>query len=149
MKDVDGFSNRNLTVSRRTISHMIEFRVIRLIFLQHVVNSCEQHPGNGDDRFLVAPPLFQCEVTAADFRELFGTNGVKCALNKQGLDIGPARLILVVFLFPALSLFCGVSPAQEQRCFEVGNTDISTPISEITPMAEKAWIPGAVATMLI
>ena len=99
--------------------------------------------------FFMCPPPFQCEVTAADFRKLLGLNGAQSALNKQGLDIGPARLILVVFLFPALSLFCGVSPAQEQRCFEVGNTDISTPISEITPMAEKAWIPGAVATMLI
>ena len=49
---------------------------------------------------------------------------------------------------PALSLFCGVSPAQEQRCFEVGNTDISTPISEIMPIAAKDWIPGADITRL-
>lgn len=133
---------------RRTVCFAIEFRIVRLIFLEHIVNGGQEHPGNGDDRFLVAPPLFQCEVTAADFGKLFRSDGAQSALNKQGLDIGPAMLILVVFLFPALSLFCGVSPAQEQRCFEVGNTDISTPISEMMPMAEKAWIPGAVATML-
>ena len=43
-------------------------------------------------------------------------------------------------------MFCGVRPAQEHRCFEVGNTDISTPISEITPIEAKVWIPCTVVT---
>ena len=55
----------------------------------------------------------------------------------------------VVFFFPALSLFCGVRPAQEQRCLDEGNTDISTPISEIIPIAAKLWIPGTVETRSI
>ena len=74
---------------RRTVCFAVEFRIVKLIFLEHIVNGGQEHPGNGDDRFLVAPPLFQCEVTAADFRKLLGPNGAQSTLNKQGLDIGP------------------------------------------------------------
>jgi len=50
-------------------------------------------------------------------------------------------------LLPALSLFCGVSPAHEHRCLAVKNTDISTPISDIIAIAEKGFlIPGTVDT---
>ena len=38
--------------------------------------------------------------------------------ERRRLDVAPARLILVVFFFPALSLFCGVRPARSKRCFE-------------------------------
>ncbi len=38
-------------------------------------------------------------------------------VGSKRLMYAPARLILVVFFFPALSLFCGISPAQEQQCF--------------------------------
>jgi hypothetical protein len=61
----------------------------------------------------------------------------------------PARVIRVVFSFPALSLFCGTNPAQEHRCFAVGNTDISTLISEIIEIAEINWIPGTVKSSSI
>ena len=133
---------------RRAVSFAVEFRIVRFILLEHIVNGGQEHSGNGNNCFLVSPPLFQSQVTAADFWELFGSDGAQSTLNKQRLDVGPGTADFGGFFFPALSLFCGVSPAQEQRCLEVGNTDISTPISEITPMAEKAWIPGAVATML-
>lgn len=73
----------------RTVGYAVEFRIVRLIFLEHIVNGGQEHPGNGDDRLLMSPPLFQCEVTAADFRKLLGPNGAQSALNKQGLDIGP------------------------------------------------------------
>ncbi len=46
----------------------------------------------------------------------------------------------VVFFLQAISLFCGVRPAHEQRCLEVGNTDISTPLSESFPIAAKVCI---------
>lgn len=36
----------------------------------------------------------------------------------------------------------------EDKCFEEGNTDISTPISAITEIAEKVWIPGTDITRL-
>lgn len=58
-------------------------------FLEHIVNGREQHPCNGDDCLLVAPALFNGKVTAMDFREPFGFNGEKSALNKQRLDVGP------------------------------------------------------------
>jgi hypothetical protein len=41
------------------------------------------------------------------------------------LMYAPARLLLVVFFFSGTFI---VSPAQEQKCFEVEKTDISTPI---------------------
>src|SRR5574344_222359 len=74
---------------------------------------------------------------------------VSAHCTSKGLIYAPALLILVVFFFPALSLFCGVRPAQEQRCFEDGNTDISAPISESTPIAAKERIPGTVEMRLI
>ena len=92
--------------------------------------------------------FFECKIAIADFREFFSTNRAERTLHQQGLDIGPGSADSGGFLFSAFSLFCGVSPAQEQRCFEVGNTDISTPISEMMPIAAKDWIPGAVITRL-
>jgi hypothetical protein len=41
---------------------------------------------------------------------------------------------------PEISLFLGVSPAQEHKYFAVLNTDISTPISEIIAIAEKKFL---------
>ena len=77
-------------MSRWTIGIAVEFRIVRLIFLEHIVNGGEQHPGNSDDRFLVSPALFQSKVTAADFRKLFGANSIKRTLNEQRLEIGPS-----------------------------------------------------------
>ena len=88
----------------RAVGYAVEFRIVRLIFLEHIV-AVRSILAMAMIAFFMCPPLFQCEVTAADFRKLLGLNGAQSALNKQGLDIGPARLILVVFLFPALSLF--------------------------------------------
>ena len=44
--------------------------------------------GNGDDGFLVSPPLFQREITAADFRKLLGADGTQSALHKQRFNVG-------------------------------------------------------------
>lgn len=84
----------------RTVGYAVEFRIVRLIFLEHIVNGSQEHPGNSDDGFLVAPSLFQGKVTAANFRELLGTSGVKGALNKQGLDVGPCPADSGGFLLP-------------------------------------------------
>ena len=40
-----------------------------------IVDSCKEHPGNGDDGFLVTSALFESEIAISDFRELFGSNG--------------------------------------------------------------------------
>ena len=68
----------------------VEFRVERLILLEHIVDDREQHPGNGDDSLFVPSALFECEVTVADFRELFGTNRTEGALYQQWLDVSPS-----------------------------------------------------------
>ena len=89
MDDVDGFLKRNLTMRRRAVSFAVEFRIVRFILLEHIVNGGQEHSGNGDNCFLVSPPLFQSQVTAADFWKLLGPDGTQSALNEQRLDIGP------------------------------------------------------------
>ena len=46
---------------RRPVALAVEFRIVRLILLEHIVDGREQHPGNGDDDFL------EGEITIADF----------------------------------------------------------------------------------
>ena len=77
LDDVDSFLKRNLAVCRRPVGFAVEFRIVRLIFLEHIVNGCEGHSGNSNDSFLVTPPLFQSEVTVAHFRKLFGPYGAQ------------------------------------------------------------------------
>ena len=137
LQNEDGFFHRNLTVCRRSVALSVEFRVVRLVLLEHIVDRRKEHSGNGNNGFLVPTALFESQVAITDFRELLGTNGTERTLNKQWLDVSTGSTDSGGFLL------CGVSPAQEQRCFEVGNTDISTPISEIMPIAAKDWIPGA------
>ena len=62
-------------MSRWPVAHAVEFRVVRFVLLEHIVDSCKEHPGNGDDGFLVTSALFESEIAVADFRELFGSNG--------------------------------------------------------------------------
>ena len=73
----------------RPVSLAIEVWIIRLIFLEHIVNGCQKHSGNSDDGFFVSPPLFQSKVTAADFRKLLGSDGAQSALDEQRLDVSP------------------------------------------------------------
>ena len=61
----------------------VEFRIVRLVLLEHVVNGREQHPGNGDNGFLVSPAFLECKIAIADFWKLLGTNRTESALNKQ------------------------------------------------------------------
>lgn len=73
---------------RRSVCFAVELRIIRLIFLEHIVNGSQKHSCDSDNRFLVAPAFFQGEVTAADFWELLSPNGTQSTLNEKGLDIG-------------------------------------------------------------
>ena len=103
----------------------------------------------GDNRLFMPTAFFKIVVAVKDFGIYFP--GFYCgegALNKERLDIGPSPADSGGLFLSGALIVLRRSPAQEQRCFEVGNTDISTPISEMIPIAEKAWIPGAVATML-
>ena len=73
---------------RWPVTFAVELRIVRLIFLKHVVNGGEQHPGNGDDCFLVATAFLESKVAIADFWEFLGTNRIEGALNKQRFDVG-------------------------------------------------------------
>ena len=90
LEDEDGFFHGNFPMCRWPIILAVEFRVVRLILLEHIVDDREQHPGNGDDSLFVPSALFECEVTVADFRELFGTNRTEGALYQQWLDVSPS-----------------------------------------------------------
>ena len=72
----------------RSVSLPIKFRIVRLIFLEYVVNSRQEHSSNGDDCFLVATAFLESKVAIADFWEFFGTNRIEGALNKQRFDVG-------------------------------------------------------------
>ena len=133
---------------RWPVALAVEFRVCTVRSFEHIVDSCKEHPGNGDDGFLVTSALFESEIAISDFWELFGTNRTEGALNEQRLDVSTCPADSGGFLLPGTFIVLRRKPAQEQRCFEVGNTDISTPISEIMPIAAKDWIPGAVITRL-
>ena len=75
LENEDGFFHGNFPVSRWPVAHAVEFRDVGFILLEHIVDSCKEHPGNGDDGFLVTPALFESEIAISDFRELFGSNG--------------------------------------------------------------------------
>lgn len=142
------FLHRNRTVSRRNISFAVKLSVVRLILLQNVVDGRQQHPSNGNNSFLVTSALLNRKIPIADFRIALNPNSTECALNQQWLNVSARSGNSGSLFLPALSLFCGVSPAHEHKCLEEGNTDISTPISAITEMAEKVWIPSTDITRL-
>ena len=52
----------------RTVSLAVRLRVIRFVLLEDVVDGGQQHSGNGDDGFLVASTLFECNIAISDFR---------------------------------------------------------------------------------
>ena len=53
LEDEDSLVNRDFTVQRGTVSLAVEHRVIGLVLLENVVDSGQQHPGNGNDSLLV------------------------------------------------------------------------------------------------
>ena len=87
-------------MSRRSVYLPIELRIVRFIFLEHVVNGGEQHSGNGNNGFLVSPAFLEREIAVADFRELLGTNRIEGALHKQRLDVGSGPADSGGFLLP-------------------------------------------------
>lgn len=47
-------------VCRWSVALAVKFGIVRFIFLEHIVDDREQHPGDGDNGFLVATTLFEC-----------------------------------------------------------------------------------------
>ena len=75
---------------RWPVTFAVELRVVRLVLLEHVVNSREQHPGNGDNGLFMSPALLECKIAIADFRKFLGANRIEGALNKKWLDVSPS-----------------------------------------------------------
>ena len=57
---------------------------MRLVFLEYVVNSSEQHSGNSNDCFLVSPTFLKSEIAVLYFGELLCTNGTLHHNRKHG-----------------------------------------------------------------
>ena len=78
----------------------VKLGVVRLILLQDVVDGSQQHPGDGDNGFLVAAPLFDSLITISDFRVFVAFDGGQSALNQNRLDISPSTADAGSFLLP-------------------------------------------------
>ena len=85
---------------RRAVALAVKFRIVRFVFLEDVVDGGQQHSGNGDDGFLVASTLFECNIAISDFRELPSTDSTKGTLNKKRLDVGSSPTDSGSFLLP-------------------------------------------------
>ena len=85
---------------RRAVALTVKFRIVRFVFLEDVVDGGQQHSGNGDDGFLVASTLFECNIAISDFRELPSTDSTKGTLNKKRLDVGSSPTDSGSFLLP-------------------------------------------------
>ena len=88
LEDEDGFIHRNLTVCGWPVALSIAFGVVRLVPLEHIVDSRKEHSGNDNDGLFVTPTLFEREVAISDFREFLCADSAKSALNKQRFDVG-------------------------------------------------------------
>ncbi len=102
-----------------------------------MVNTIEQHVCNGYNRFFMSAALLNMVITDFKVRTLFTFDCSIRTLTNKGLMYTPARETRTDFFFPALSLFCGVSPVQEYTCLEEGKTGISGPISASIAIAVK------------
>ena len=90
---------------RRPVALAVEFRIVRLILLEHIIDGREQHPGNGDDGFL------EGEITIADFWEPLSFNDGKSAWNKQWFDVGSGPADSGGFLLPSTFIILRRKPS--------------------------------------
>ena len=82
LKDEDGLCNGNFPVCRRSVSLAVELRGVRFIFLEHIVDGREQHPGDGDNGLFMSPAFLECKIAIADFRKFFGANCIEGTLHQ-------------------------------------------------------------------
>ena len=65
-----------------TVRLAIDLRIIWFVLLKYVVNSREEHSGNGNNSFLVSPAVLESQITVPHFGELFGTDSAKGTLDE-------------------------------------------------------------------
>ena len=97
-QEVNRLHNR---IKCRSIRLAIQLWTIGLIFVEHVVDGCKEHSGNGDNRLFVTATLFDSQVTVSDFRMLVGGDNSIGALNQKRLDVSPGFTDPAGFLFAA------------------------------------------------
>ena len=85
---------------RWPVTFAVELRVVRLVLLEYVVNSCKEHPGNGDDGLFMSPAFLECKIAITDFRKFLGANRIEGALNKKWLDVSTGPADSCGFLLP-------------------------------------------------
>ena len=85
----------------------------------------------------MTPALFESQVAVMDFRETLCPNGTKCALNKQRLDIGSRPADSGGFLLPGALVVLRRKASPGAQMLRGGKHGISTPISEMIPIAAK------------
>ena len=86
---------------RWSVALSVDFRVVRLVLLEHIVDSRKEHSGNGNNGFLVPSALFESQVAITDFREFPGANRIEGTLNKQRLDVSTGPANSCSFLLPS------------------------------------------------
>ena len=100
---------------RWPVALSVEFGVVRLVLLEHIVDNRKEHSGNGNNGFLVSSALFESHIAITDFRELLGTDSTKSTLNKQRFDVSSGPADSGGFLFPCtlVVLWRKTSPGAE------------------------------------
>ena len=89
LQDKDRLLHRNIALNRWLVRLAVKLRVVRFVLLQDVVDGSQQHPGDGDNRFLVSAPLFNGVIAVGDFRVLLAADRVQSALHEQRLEVNP------------------------------------------------------------
>ena len=59
LKDKDGLVHRDFSVRWRLVYAAIKLCVIRFILFEDVIDSGQQHSGNGNDRFVMTTPFLE------------------------------------------------------------------------------------------
>ena len=93
-------------------------------------DSGQEHTADGDDGFFMPAMGFDTAITICDLRMFLRFDQSICNMQQNWLKIrtstgNPSGFDLGIALIVA-----GEHPAQETRCWSVGNTDMSPPISE-------------------
>ena len=119
----------------RLVRFAVKLWIIRLVLFEDVVDGSQQHPCNGNNRFLVSAPLFKIEITGTDFRSFFTLDGSKSTLHEQRLDVSASPADSGCFLLSGALVVLRRKTGPGAKMLGGRNTDISTPISEMMPIA--------------
>ena len=113
----------------------ITFCGIRFQFRKDVPDSGQEHPAHSDDRLFVPTVSLDSAIAFPALGIFAGFDDGVGNLDQQGFQVTSCPGDAGGFHFLVALVITGQQPAQETRCFAEGNTDISTPISEMRARA--------------